>query len=116
MKGKKTGGRKKGTLNKATEAKLARIAKYEAGALKQGCEPLNIMLANMRWAFEEAHKESDPASALRLRTFAQTCASDAGPYLHSKLATITHKGDQDAPMVSRVEIVFVSPTRQNGLQ
>jgi hypothetical protein len=115
MKGKKTGGRKKGTLNKATEAKLARIAKYEAGALKRGCEPLDIMLANMRSAFEEAQKESDPASALRLRTFAQTCASDAGPYLHSKLATITHKGDQDAPVRASIEVSFVSPNRQGSV-
>jgi hypothetical protein len=115
MKGKKTGGRRKGSLNQATKAKLTRIAKYEAGAIRQGCEPLDIMLANMRWAFEQTRKESDPTAALRLRIFAQTCASDASPYLHPKVATITHKGEQDAPMRASIEVSFVGPNRQGGV-
>jgi hypothetical protein len=116
MKGKKTGGRLKGTPNKATLAKQSRLAKYESGAIEPGCEPLDVMLDNMRWALEEARAESDPAKALRLRTYAQTCASDAAPYLHPRLATVAQKGDQDAPMRTSIEVSFVVPTRQSGLQ
>jgi hypothetical protein len=116
MKGKKTGGRLKGTPNKATLAKQARLVKYESGAIEPGCEPLDVMLDNMRWALQKARTESDPAKALRLRTYAQTCASDAAPYLHAKLATITHRGDEDAPMRTSIEVSFVVPTRQSGLQ
>jgi hypothetical protein len=53
--------------------------------------------------------KTDPAVVLRLRTFAQSCASDAGPYVHPKLATLTHKGDADAPMRNMIEICFVTP-------
>jgi hypothetical protein len=116
MKGKKTGGRLKGTPNKATLAKQARLAKYESGAIGQGCEPLDVMLDNMRWALEEARTEPDPAKVLRLRTYAQTCASDAAPYLHPRLATVVQKGDQDATMRTSIEVSFVVPTRQSSLE
>jgi hypothetical protein len=104
MKGKKTGGRGKGTPNKATLAKQARLAKYESGAIEPGCEPLDVMLDNMRWALEEARTESDPAKALRLRTYAQTCASDAAPYLHPRPATVVQKGDLDATTRTSIEV------------
>jgi hypothetical protein len=60
-------------------------------------------------AYEKARNETDPAVALRLRTFAQSCASDADPYVHPKLATVTHKGDEDAPMRNMIEVCFVTP-------
>jgi hypothetical protein len=67
------------------------------------------MIANMRFAYEQARNESDPAVALKLRTFAQSCASDAAPYVHPKLATVTHKGDEDAPMRNTIEVCLVTP-------
>jgi hypothetical protein len=58
--------------------------------------------------------ETDPTKALRLRAYAQTCASDAAPYLHPRLATVVQKGDQDATMRTSIEVSFVVPTRQSG--
>jgi hypothetical protein len=101
--GKRVGaGRKRNSPNKATQERQAKIA-------AEGMTPLDLMIANMRWAYEQARNESDPAVALRLRTFAQSCASDAGPYVHPKLATLTHKGDADAPMHNTIEVCFVAP-------
>jgi hypothetical protein len=121
MKGRKTGGRKKGSMNKRTIAREAMV--------KAGIEPLEVMLANMRQAYDQAlvaeralgdalfeppptgrkTKAAKSAAAL-LRTaaegraIAQACAGDAAPYCHARLASVTHKGDKDNPIEHRVEI------------
>jgi hypothetical protein len=69
--GRKTGGRKKGTCNRATEE--ARVAAQATGIL-----PLDYMLAVMR----------DPAADHRRR---DAMAMAAAPYLHPKLSTIDAK-------------------------
>jgi hypothetical protein len=68
MKGRKTGGRKRGTPNKATVARQAQAAST-AGA---GVTPLEVMLSNMRFAHEQAERlmedlseGSESASLLR---------------------------------------------------
>lgn len=68
----KTGGRKKGTPNKATAAKAREIA-------ESGLTPLEFMINTMR----DETKEFD----VRL-----DAAKGAAPYVHPKLASIDHKG------------------------
>jgi hypothetical protein len=76
--GKKTGGRTKGTPNKATAAKAEEIA-------ASGETPLDYMLRVMRDPKELHPRRDDMAKA---------CA----PYVHPKLAAVTHAGDQDNPI------------------
>jgi hypothetical protein len=77
-KGAKTGGRRKGTPNKATAAKAAEIA-------ESGVTPLDFMLTVMR----DAEKEFD----VRL-----DAAKSAAPYVHPKLAAIEHTGADGGPI------------------
>lgn len=69
----KTGGRQKGTLNKAT-------AKRETELRKSGILPLDYMLKVLR---DRRSKPDDK------RWAAQTAA----PYVHPKLAAVEHSGD-----------------------
>jgi hypothetical protein len=73
-KGRKTGGRKKGTPNKATAARQAEFA-------ASGLTPLDFMLEVMR------SEENDLAVRL-------DAAVKAAPYCHPRLAAIdsTHRG------------------------
>jgi hypothetical protein len=72
----KTGGRKKGTPNKATAAFMAEVA-------ASGKTPLEVMIDNMRTFYADGD-----------RMAAQECAKDAAPYIHPKLQAIEHSGDQ----------------------
>ena len=72
MKGKKTGGRRKGVPNKATAAKAQAIA-------ESGVTPLDYLLDVMR------NSESE---AVRL-----DAAKAAAPYVHPKLASVENKGE-----------------------
>lgn len=80
-KGAKTGGRKKGTPNKATAAKAAELA--ASGEL-----PLDFMLGVMR----------DPAKDFEVRLDA---AKSAAPYVHPKLAAIEHTGKDGGPIETK---------------
>lgn len=75
----KTGGRKKGTPNKATAKKAAEIA-------KSGMTPLDYMLQVMR--------DTGQAQDIRL-----DAAKSAAPYVHPKLAAIEHTGGGGAPLI-----------------
>jgi hypothetical protein len=79
----KTGGRKKGSRNKATVKKTREIA-------ASGETPLDYMLALMR----------DPRQAQEVRLDA---AKSAAPYVHAKLAAIEHTG-KDGGAIEIVEI------------
>lgn len=73
--GRKTGGRKKGTPNKATAAHRA--------ALKEGgLTPLDFMLNRLRDEDATADDRMEAAKA-------------AAPYLHPRLAAIDHSGILD---------------------
>ena len=76
--GAKTGGRKKGTPNKATAAKAAEIA-------ASGGTPLDYMLKVMR----------DPGLEPDMRLDA---AKSAAPYVHPKLAAIELTGKDGGPI------------------
>ncbi|WP_333679892.1 hypothetical protein [Dyella sp.] len=72
MKGQKSGGRKKGTPNKATTEREKAVA-------ASGLTPLDYMLKTMR--------NSKLPAAIRL-----DAAHKAAPYVHPKLASVEHKG------------------------
>lgn len=69
--GKKTGGRTRGTPNRATAAKAAEIA-------QSGLTPLSYMLSILR---DETKTPADRFEA----------AKAAAPYVHPKLASVDHQ-------------------------
>lgn len=93
--GRKTGGRSKGTPNRMTLQSAARV-----GPVK----PIDVMLANMRINWFEAHRieslaklkqintpndpsiKDDFAEARELRRMAHKFAKDAAPYCHPKMS------------------------------
>jgi hypothetical protein len=102
-------GRPAGSKNKKTKEMLELVA-------REGITPLEVMIDNMRFAYEQAQMaEADAvlsSDALELirngdhegareviarlvqqemnyRTKAQECARDAAPYMHPRLATVT---------------------------
>ena len=88
--GRKTGGRKAGTPNKATVERELRAAQGVQIAFDDGLMPLDIMLARMRdEPLPNGHMVSN-------EQFEAACA--AAPYLHPKLAATTLKGDRDNPL------------------
>jgi len=85
--GKKTGGRRKGTPNKRTEASRALVARATA----EGISPLDVMLGAMREAWEKGDKGG-----------AAIFARDAAPYMHPKLSAVQHSGDNDNPVAFNI--------------
>jgi hypothetical protein len=77
--GQKTGGRVKGTPNKATAAKEAEIA-------ASGLTPLDFML--------EVLRDTDRAFDARM-----DAAKAAAPYVHPKRAPVDSKGDDASGIV-----------------
>lgn len=92
--GRKTGGRQKGSRNRATEE--ARAAAKATGVL-----PLDYMLTVMR----------DPKADNRRR---DAMAMAAAPYIHPKISTIMPKpiADPDKPEFDMIEVEFVRPDPQ----
>jgi hypothetical protein len=79
-KGRKTGGRQRGTPNKASVEREKVIA-------ESGLTPLKYMLRTLR----------DESLDLQTRMDA---ASKAAPYVHPKLAAIEHSGPNKGPIQS----------------
>ncbi len=75
---RKTGGRKKGSRNKAT-------AKREAEIAKSGKTPLQFLLGRMRSSKVDMGERIE-------------CAKAAAPYVHPKLAAIEHHGPDNGPI------------------
>jgi hypothetical protein len=92
--GRKTGGRQKGTRNRATEE--ARVAAQATGIL-----PLDYMLSVMRDP-DADHKSRD------------AMAMAAAPYLHARLSTIDAKLSpvvaEPLPERRSITVEFVVPT------
>lgn len=80
--GRKTGGRKPGTPNRATKAREELIA-------SSGLSPLEYMLTTLR-------DESQPVN-VRL-----DAAKAAAQYVHPKLSAVTLSGDPENPVEQRV--------------
>ena len=107
--GKKTGGRQKGSVNKRTEGKRVLI-RQQTG---EGVTPLEVLLGSMRKAWEkgiEHENYGNHSEAEACRKTACAHAVDAAPYLHPKLSTISHQGDEDNPLrtVTRIELIGYS--------
>ena len=74
----KTGGRQKGSVNKATAAKVAEVA-------ASGLTPLDYLLGVMRDVAGEPGQRIDAAKA-------------AAPYVHPKLSTVEVSGKDGGPV------------------
>lgn len=87
--GKRSGaGRKPGIPNKSTSERMAAL-------MAGGESPLEYMLRVMRDGTQEWSVRNDMAKA-------------AAPYMHPRLATTEIKGNDEAPINHKVEVVFVS--------
>src|SRR5262249_28507454 len=118
--GSKTGGRKRGTPNKATAAKAAAIA-------ASGLTPLDFAIATMRRyaakaeafdqiADDETATPSERAEATRTAReytqFAMDAAKTAAPYVHPKLTAIAppEPGQPISPLPPvRLVVQFEAP-------
>src|SRR5271165_2752159 len=116
--GKKTGGRRKGTPNRASSERQAIVA-------ESGVTPLDVILENMRWADQEAAKimakllsPDAPTDSievlqtvktlLRLRELACEWAHMAAPYVHPRLAAVAHRhvNADGTPIAPKVTVVI----------
>ena len=84
-KGKKTGGRKRGTPNHITAERKAKLTEAQMA----GLTPLDYMLGILR------NEDAKPDARMN-------AAVHAAPYIHPKLATIEHGGKDGAAMVLEV--------------
>jgi hypothetical protein len=93
--GKRNGaGRKKGSISKTTAIGKEAIIKAAA----EGITPLDFLLGTMRNEETDFHTRLDAAKA-------------AAPYMHPRLASVEHSGDEESPLVVRnkIEVVVVDP-------
>ena len=88
----KSGGRQKGTGNKATAKLVAEIA-------KSGKTPLQFLLDRMRNTKADMSERID-------------CAKAAAPYVHPKLASIEHSGKDDAPAIKHDHMILAEHYEQ----
>jgi hypothetical protein len=86
-KGKKTGGRKKGSRNKSTMVREEELA--ASGEL-----PRDYMLRIMRDPNADDHRRDEMAKAV-------------APFVHPRFATISHTGDSEKPIQRVMRIEFV---------
>ena len=84
----KTGGRKKGSLNKTT---IAREKRFQNSKV----QPLDVMFDIMRMPMYGAKTFNQKLAVHQLRLKA---ASDAAPYIHTRLMSMKHSNDPDNPM------------------
>ena len=112
MRGLKTGGRKKGSKNKAVRGTLARFLPRELAAKiaqkdQSGRSMADIQLDAARWFEEQAKRELDREQpnldqARRDLQAAAKIAHDVAPFIYATQAAVRHSGDEDAPPI-RVE-------------
>ena len=84
-------GRKPGTRNKKTREQVEAIE-------KSGLTPLEYLLSVLRDDARETVERMDAAKA-------------AAPYCHARLSNVEVKGDVDAPLVTRIELVAPAETQ-----
>lgn len=107
--GERRGGRAKGTPNKRSLIVAADTKARIAVALERNVSPLEVLLEQMYWYRDQAQNLTEKISELAvditdpgaLREFlkmmnemwqfrqqARVCASEAAPYIHSRLASV----------------------------
>lgn len=96
MRGKKTGGRKAGTPNRATAAREKAIA-------ASGLTPLDYMLTLMR---DERLPRQERLEAAR----------SAAPYVHSKLIATEASGKNGGPIIHEHRMSFTDDDRARALE
>lgn len=89
--GRKTGGRRKGSLNQRTLAMQEHVA-----ALAENASPLDLLMSVYR----------NPDLPIDLRVHA---AAKAAPYVHRQLKSVEQSGEGEGPM--RVEVSWLDPAR-----
>lgn len=99
MKGKKTGGRAKGTPNKRT-GKFLQL-RQEAAAVLEEVIP-NAFKGDAHTYLMAIYKDPSVDKAIRL-----DAAKAAAPYEKPKLASTEFKGDPDSPLQHKLQIEFV---------
>jgi hypothetical protein len=107
MRGKKTGGRKKGSKNKVIPGKYTprelavKIAMFDC----VGKSMAQIQIESARW-IEELAQEKRALGELDLATkyssIAAKIAHDVAPFIYATQAAVKHSGDEDAPPI-RIE-------------
>src|SRR5262245_2526331 len=120
----KTGGRKKGTPNRATSERQAAVA-------ATGRTPLQVMIDNARWADAEAQRltavlfgpnapQGEEAQALmsemwQFRDAAQRYARAAAPYVHPRLAAVSHQHrTEDGSIVRPILVIEGYPAYRDN--
>ena len=121
------GGRPKGSINKKSRA-LIQMAE------KLGISPMEVMLDNMRVAYESAKAAEQDIPVLNpdllskdaqasfkillqavqrvmdFRGIAQSCAAEVAPYIHPRLSAVDHSGEITTTKVIRAPEVAVAAT------
>jgi hypothetical protein len=121
--GRKTGGRRKGTPNKASTERQAVVA-------SSGITPLAIMVENARWAHAQATQlteelaQAEPSldtvdllkEMIRFRELAVEWAHLAAPYCHPRLAAVAHRhtNADGSPVQPVVNVYIQGNPRKEG--
>jgi hypothetical protein len=87
-------GRPKGSPNK-------RIQELQERARKMGCEPVVVMLEQLREMKESLKSEADRDKQIERRLQIVEVAKAAAPYLHPKLQSVEIGSDPERPVVVR---------------
>jgi hypothetical protein len=102
MRGRKTGGRKKGVPNKVTLQKEAAVA-------ASGLTPLDYMLSVLR---SQADPEANIKDYIAHAMLRMEAAKAAAPYVHPRLASVELSGNKDKPLT--VNVLRFSDTQSSG--
>jgi len=105
--GIKTGGRKKGSLNKATRTKRAvteSIVQALAQLDRNGKTMAEIQIESARYIYglaeqERAKPEPQRDAVTKLMAMAAKIANSVSSYLYPSVQAVRHGGDEDAPPI-----------------
>ena len=91
-------GRPPGSKDRG-QRQTAAVKQARRAAASGEVMPLDVMLFAMRAGWKAAQAEDLPETRrFDLLRDVQQFARDAAPYCHAKLASVTHKGDEAAPL------------------
>ena len=89
-------GRKPGTANKRT-----REIANEAAA--NGITPLEVLITSMRLAWQKSEEEEHAGEHLHT---AVSWAEKAAPYIHARIAAVTHSGSVDGKLTGKLIVTW----------
>ena len=95
--GKRPGaGRRAGTATKKT-----REIANSVGA--NGITPLEVMINAMRLAWKQSEDEGHAGEHIHM---AISCAEKAAPYIHARIAAVTHSGSVDGMLTGKLIVTW----------